>query len=680
MGQHRCCGINFINSTEACCNSVAYNNGTHICADLSSNAVTGCGNGTTCLRSSQKTALCNTCHFNISNSICFETNLNTKLNTIQPDLCMSDFKEILNNSQNASILTFVDHNLMPHTMYEYYIKVFNDAGNVSSATNSSTTEMGQPENLESPVPTVLSYNSVFVTWSLPKKPNGVISEYILYRSKWSTKEERIVYQGLGLSFLDMDELDPYTGYLYILSACTVSCTNVSASFLVYTEESIPTGVQPPLLKVISSTSIQVNWSLPIYPNGKIIFYNVTIFLFGEFRSLIPKDSLGEMMSLTVSGLLPFTSYTFRVYACSAKGCGSSSLASIVTFQAAPESILPPQAVVVSARKVELSWSSPKVPNGVILFYTLRRNLTVIYNGTQLNFTDVSISPATIYSYTVEVSTLGGNTVSNKTDVMTPESSPEGIAVPFLYAISSSSINVSWSLPDFANGVLISYSVYYQETDSSISKKSAGMNLSMLINGLKPFTLYLIRIEACTIVGCGLSDKAAVRTLEEPPIGQQPPTLIARSTSIVEVSWFPPDIPNGIVSSYQVERRSSLAIIPDIIYIGSRNDYIDTQLTAYTEYEYRVRSINSKGESLSEWRKVKTFEGIPENVQAPFVEVLNSSSIYAKWNPPNNLNGILIEYTLQVRLFSQTQSINVLKCCIKPSVREVQADGLLPFTR
>nr|XP_047132108.1 usherin isoform X3 [Hydra vulgaris] len=676
--QHKCCGTTYINSTELCCNYVGYNNVTDICANLSTYGVTGCGNGTSCLRSN-KMSLCDNCNFNKSNYSCYITipDYDPIISSFQSNLCPSDFTEILNNSQNASILTFIDNHLMPHTKYEYYIVVFNDAGNASSALNMSITEMGQPENLEAPVPTVLSSDKIFVIWSLPNKPNGQISEYILYRLKWSTKEERLVYRGLQLSFLDMDGLEPYTGYLYILSACTVSCTNISASVLAYTEEAIPVGVQAPLLQAISSNSIQVNWSTPTYPNGKIIFYNVTILVKDIYRSLIPNDSIGEMMSLTVSGLLPYNSYTFKVYACTSIGCSSSPSASATTLQAAPESILPPQITIINARMVELEWSPPKSPNGIILSYVLKRNLTVIYNGMQLNLSDVSVLPATLYIYTVGASTLGGYTESNITVVRTPESTPQGIALPNLYALSSSSINVSWSMPALSNGILISYTVYYQESDSLILKKPASLNFSVLITQLKTFTLYFVRIEACTIVGCGSSDKASVRTLEEPPVGQQSPTLFARGTTIVEISWVQPLFPNGIILNYQVERRSSM--VSYIIYVGLRTDYIDTQLTAYTEYEYRVRSVNSKGESISEWSKVRTFEGVPENVQPPFIEVLNSSSIFAKWDPPTTINGILIEYSLQIRLFSQPQLIEDIRCCIKPSVTKVQVDGLLPFT-
>ena len=593
---------------------------------------------------------------------------------------LQPFIKVLNSNKNPSLNSFVDTRLLPHTKYEYYVVGENTVGNVSSPLRSAITLMAGPEGLMPPTPTVISANKIAVVWTVPTTPNGRVTEYSLYRIKWTSKEERLVFKGLGLSHLDGAGLEPYTGYLYVISACTNSCTNKSATELVYTQQSIPTKVNAPILIAQSPYTMRVNWSSPLSPNGIITQYNVTMLVNGSYQSVLPEGNLGEMMTVLVLGLKPYTLYTFRIGACTTVGCAVGPDASKHTLQAAPIGVQPPRVVVLNARRVEVEWNEPSVKNGVITLYVLHRNDSIVSRQLARKYIDTSVLPDTYYGYVVEAFTTGGSAKSSTVIISTPESSPEGIPVPKMDAISFSSVNVSWSAPSSPNGVVISYALLYQEVDGHIMKRYAGSDYATTITDLKPFTLYLVRLEACTVIGCGTGERLTVHTLEAAPTGQNPPSLEAKTSRIVELTWNMPSTPNGVITKYQVERLEGLNGLPYIIYVGDRTHYIDTQLKPYTLYKYRVRSINKAGYTESTWAVVKTLEGIPEDINAPKIDVLSSTTVQATWNTPGRPNGVITSYEIRARRFSQTGNETTVKCCISANVLTSTVSGLLPATR
>lgn len=678
---HKCCDTSRILNTQQCCTTTGYDNSTSVCADRSSLTVNGCGDGKVCSLAQKATSYCNRCDFDVSKHVCgyVAGYYDETQNVTEPGICVTLFKEILENRRNPSILSFVDTALIPHTKYEYYVIGFNTAGNVTSGLSSTHTLMSRPEGLLPPVPTVISSSQIAVVWSPPTKPNGQISEYRLFRIKWITKEGVLLYTGVSTSHLDEKSLQPYTGYMYVLSVCTNQCTNISATDLVYTQQSVPENVKPPLLTAESAYMIRVEWSLPRKPNGVIVRYNVTQLIDGHFESILPKGNLGEMMMVEVKNLKPYTLYTFRVEACTQIGCTIGPAASERTLQAAPEGVNPPRVVVIGARTVEVEWTEPTVTNGVISYYVLYRNASVVYNNTGHSFIDNTVSPATLYTYSVEVYNAAGGTLSTGVSVVTPESSPQGIPVPVLYPLSSTSINVSWSPPLIPNGVIVKYAVFYQEIDDVIFKEDVGLLFFKILVGLKAFTLYRVRIEACTVRGCGTGDRGTARTFEGVPQGQAPPTFLSTTSSKIELKWNAPSLPNGNLTKYKVDRRQPQGP-PFLIYMGNRTDYIDSQLQPYTVYEYRVQFINSVGVAESKWVTHRTLESIPQDFAAPKIDVINSTAVRATWTNPGRPNGILKSFSIRARKFSQLGDERVVKCCIQANIFTTVVNGFLPATR
>lgn len=682
--QHKCCGTIRIDAGSQCCNANAYDNSTRVCADRSTTpTVTECGNGKTCALSQRAFSFCDRCDFDTSKHICsyVQGYFDPGQSTTNIGTCVSNYTQILVNTKNPVLFQHLDVGLLPHTKYDYYVVGQNLAGNVSSSLASIMTQMGVPESLLPPVPTVISSNQIAIAWSPPMKPNGVITKYELYRTKWSTKTEIRIYSGLSQSHLDDDALEPFTGYLYTLSVCTKLCANITASSLVYTEESTPANVKSPVIIPVSSTSLRVNWSLPDNPNGVIVKYNVTMLKGGVYVSILPPKSLGEMKSALVDGLTPYTVYTFRVEACTKMGCAVGPATSLRTMEALPQGMAKPRVIVLSANSVDIEWSEPGVKNGVIKHYVVYKNNTSVHQTTIRRYLDQDVKPAKYYSYVIEVFNEAGSAKSPAVIVKTPESSPTGIPIPFVKPLTSSAVNVTWSLPASPNGVITRFSILYQEIDGEISKMHSDGRLWLVVNGLKPYTFYNMRVEVCTKAGCGVGPKGIVRTKESVPFGQGPPDLEAKTSTMVEIKWLSPTTPNGEITEFQIERREGSSGLPFIIYIGIRNEYIDSQLKPYTMYEYRVRSRNIIGVTESTWNNVRTLEGIPEGLQPPQLKVVNSTAVLFTWDTPSRPNGVITGYSIRYRLFTSSTGNNVVeKCCFAADVFSTTMDGFKPATR
>ena len=110
---------------------------------------------------------------------------------------------------------------------------------------------------------------------------------------------------------------------------------------------------------------------PNQPNGNITEY----LLLQRQQPSDPPTVLfpGLVLSLSVSGLRPFTSYSFQVVAENGAGNVTSIPTSVTTLEAPPSSFAPPTVTVLSAREISVSWTAPGQLNGRLLGYQVYRD-------------------------------------------------------------------------------------------------------------------------------------------------------------------------------------------------------------------------------------------------------------------------------------------------------------------
>lgn len=255
-----------------------------------------------------------------------------------------------------------------------------------------------------------------LTWSAPEAPNGVITSYEVHRDG----EEIATVTG-DRKYTD-DGLTPNTLYSYTIEAFNVIGSTLSQVTNVRTLEGNPTGFEVLRLQALTAFTVMASWSAPTTPNGIIQRFELVRVTFGPEQVIVDEmvvfNGASDVFSTVVSGLLPFTDYTFLIRACTSGGCGSSGPSSVQTLEAPPSFQPAPNVTIQSATSVHVSWSSPPIPNGIITLYELRQrnspftgNGTVLISTTALQFVVQGLNPFTMYEFSVVSFTGAGGTRS-----------------------------------------------------------------------------------------------------------------------------------------------------------------------------------------------------------------------------------------------------------------------------
>ncbi|XP_071790086.1 usherin-like isoform X2 [Asterias amurensis] len=680
----QCCGAERITPSQACCNTMGYNPLTHVCADRATNVEGNCGGGMSCPISQAGMAYCNRCDFDKNTHVCARIDAQfvtaplppSGSNTGVDNICLSALESITIAGPNT--YTYLDEGLIPYTVYEYAITAHNSVGSATSEYSNGLTNEDIPRDVASPEWRVAAgvLDTIVLTWTPPAFPNGVITTYILRRDSIE------IFRGLATSLEDSQGIQPYQHYTYVLGACTsVGCAN-SPPVTAATLQDVPANLFDPVVTSIDATSVRITWRIPGRPNGVIQQYRIAEN--GQDDPIYVGDATG--FEYIHSGLSPFTSYEYSLVACTAAGCTTSNAVSVTTPEAPPQGVLSPVHVVVSSTVLELYWTQPAIPNGILTSYRLYRFNSLVYSGSSLMYTDTNLSPNTRYEYILQASTSAGGTNSSVYTCQTPDSAPEGISTPSLTVLSSTSISATWIPPTIPNGVVRRYGVVILSGTPEQRAFFSNLETSRIVENLTPFRLYDVRVEVCTDGGCGRGPKAFARTFEAPPLGQDQPTLKATGSTVVEVSWSPPSSPNGNITKYMIYRReygtSQLYLVYQAGPVETSFTNAGGDLLPFTLYEYRITVHNSEGISSSPWASVRTLEAPPQGVSRPDLESISSYAIKATWEEAAFPNGLITGYRIEHQMLADDPTLPnpvVPAATVDSSLTQTTFYGLAPFT-
>ena len=548
--------------------------------------------------------------------------------------------------------SYNDVGLVADTLYSYTIEAVNGGGSVVSSQNSIRTVPDLPDGIRPPNLVVLGATSIRVTWSRPERPNGVVSRYVLYMNNIPA------FTGIGFEHT-ATALTPFTLYSFYFEVCNQAGCASSITVSTLTDQSIPQGITPPTLNVLSATAIQVSWQPPTMPNGIIATYEIRRrFLNDPLTESIQHRNGPSILSFPNSGLSPFTAYEYRLRVFNGAGNAFSGWVSARTSEDTPSGVSLPafEDSDIFARNVTANWDPPTSPNGIITFYRLEYRLPLdprtnlpgtpvtaeVVPGNVTTATAVGLQPVTIYEFRVVAINGAGEGGGSFETVTTAEDIPESLQEIVVEGRTGVSLALSWSAPLVPNGVIREYLLYL---DGELVYRDVASMYTVL--RLQPFTSYTLQLVACTSAGCAFGNIQSVTTAETAPFGQPPPTLTAVSPRQVQVVWNVPTQPNGIITRYDILRQD-IGFPLTLVVIASVNDtfvYNDTTVRPASHYQYAVRAVNSAGQTESVFRPIMTPEAPPEGLSAPVLTVTSSSSILVTWNSPVQTNGNISEYQL-----------------------------------
>ncbi|KAI6647890.1 Usherin-like [Oopsacas minuta] len=420
-----------------------------------------------------------------------------------------------------------------------------------------------PTGLAPPTLTIISSSSILISWS----PASSESAILFYGVSRNFTE---IHQTTELEYTDTG-LSPNTIYTYTITATNNAGLSESGGTTDRTLEDAPTGVSPVMLTNIQARSLQASWSVPTQPNGDITVYNI-------FVSSDNGDELyfsGLALTTTISSLKPFTEYSFTLQVCTNTGCTNSSVSNITTLQDVPEQVSTPLASSIFSDSLQLSWSPPTQPNGIIIAYEVFQRQSPFtgpsvsidsLSGSELSVSVTGLNAFTEYEFAVLASTIIGGNLSENVRIRTSEAAPTEIQDPILTVLGAMSVQISWQNPTTPNAdSIIHHIIRTSPLPMSVIVSSTNTG-SFILPNLQPFTMYSFLLQVCNVAGCGNSSAVTITTDEHTPSGQSPPIIISSYPNNISLGWDPPSLPNGIITSYTLSRRlPSLTLSSQLIH-------------------------------------------------------------------------------------------------------------------
>nr|XP_014343878.1 PREDICTED: phosphatidylinositol phosphatase PTPRQ [Latimeria chalumnae] len=573
----------------------------------------------------------------------------------------------LNSSSNStdSVLS----NLRKYSQYWITVSastVFGNGNMISDVLNLTTLDDvpdSAPENITY---RTITSTEVEITFLPPITPNGVILWYTIYLTMQNGTEQHIL--NTTLLKQNITGLKEYTRYIVVLSASTRKGEGVqSQPVTILTGEGAPSS--PPhslLLKQLSDVSVKLSWKPPVEPNGAILFYTVYIW------SATMENMINATETFVILDGLK-NNYEYHAYVTANTRFGDGGVKSAnITFKTSEGSPSDPPGNIsyinISSSSIQVFWTQPSKPNGIIKYFTIYyANSSGIFNQTITGFDEYNLKNASLsaplnnlakfsqYLLWITASTaLGdGNQSSEVISVYTDEDVPEGPVHNLTYQnLSSMAINVSWFPPSKPNG-----RVFYHVTLSSWDFQENQLffitnETNQLIEGLNKYTDYILEVTPATAKGLSNNTTSQLNIKTDEDIPETPPviTLLRNLTATsVELSWDPPQQPNGVILSYNVElsgpeRNQS--------YSTYNTSFIFSDLVLFTPYNVSVSARTIKGVGPSAILVFYTDESEPSAPPQNLTLVnYTLDSVSLMWDPSPSPNGVVLLYGFRVVEYS-----------------------------
>ncbi|XP_078318089.1 receptor-type tyrosine-protein phosphatase delta-like isoform X3 [Crassostrea virginica] len=166
-------------------------------------------------------------------------------------------------------------------------------------------------------------------------------------------------------------------------------------------------------------------------------------------------------------------------------------------------------------------------------------------------------------------------------------------------------------------------------------------------------------------------------------GTPPRYVVAKAlnTNTIQVSWLPPEKPNGVIQGYRVFYTLQ-ADLPIILWNNKEvqsntNETIITGLKPNDTYTICVLAYSSKGEGpVSQLITVITNEGIPSQPRNIYAVVSGPNTIDVSWEPPSQTRNRVKEYWVY---YNDTYLKQENKAVVQGTETKYQLQDLTPDT-
>ncbi|XP_075597349.1 receptor-type tyrosine-protein phosphatase delta isoform X19 [Balearica regulorum gibbericeps] len=401
-----------------------------------------------------------------------------------------------------------------------------------------------PKPPGTPVVTESTATSITLTWD-SGNPEPV-SYYIIQHKPKNSEEPYKEIDGVATTRYSVAGLSPYSEYEFrVVAVNNIGRGPPSEPVSTRTSEQAPSSAPRNVqARMLSSTTILVQWEEPEEPNGQIQGYRVyyTMDPTQHVNSWM-KHNVADSHITTIGNLVPQKTYSVKVLAFTSVGDGPlSSDIQVITQTGVPGQPLNFKAEPESETSILLSWTPPR--SDTISSYEL-----VYKDGEHGEEQRVSTEPATSYRlqglkpnslYLFRLAARSPQGLGASTAEISARTMQSMFAKNFhVKAVMKTSVLLSWEIPENYNSAL-PFKILYD--DGKMVVEVDGRATQKLITNLKPETSYSFVLTNRGNSAGGLQHRVTAKTA--PDVLRTKPVFIGKTNLDGMITVELPEVPSN----------------------------------------------------------------------------------------------------------------------------------------
>ncbi|XP_022429433.1 receptor-type tyrosine-protein phosphatase delta isoform X35 [Delphinapterus leucas] len=410
-----------------------------------------------------------------------------------------------------------------------------------------------PKPPGTPVVTESTATSITLTWD-SGNPEPV-SYYIIQHKPKNSEEPYKEIDGVATTRYSVAGLSPYSDYEFrVVAVNNIGRGPPSEPVLTQTSEQAPSSAPRDVqARMLSSTTILVQWKEPEEPNGQIQGYRV-------YYTMDPtqhvnnwmKHNVADSQITTIGNLVPQKTYSVKVLAFTSIGDGPlSSDIQVITQTGVPGQPLNFKAEPESETSILLSWTPPR--SDTIASYELvykdgehgKEQRITIEPGTSYRLQ--GLRPNSLYYFRLAARSpqgLGASTAEISARTMQSTVFAKNFHVK---AVMKTSVLLSWEIPENYNSAM-PFKILYD--DGKMVEEVDGRATQKLIVNLKPEKSYSFVLTNRGNSAGGLQHRVTAKTA--PDVLRTKPAFIGKTNLDGMITVQLPEVPaNENIKGYYI---------------------------------------------------------------------------------------------------------------------------------
>ncbi|XP_075303136.1 receptor-type tyrosine-protein phosphatase delta isoform X25 [Opisthocomus hoazin] len=401
-----------------------------------------------------------------------------------------------------------------------------------------------PKPPGTPVVTESTATSITLTWD-SGNPEPV-SYYIIQHKPKNSEEPYKEIDGVATTRYSVAGLSPYSEYEFrVVAVNNIGRGPPSEPVSTRTSEQAPSSAPRNVqARMLSSTTILVQWEEPEEPNGQIQGYRVYYTMDpAQHVNSWMKHNVADSHITTIGNLVPQKTYSVKVLAFTSVGDGPlSSDIQVITQTGVPGQPLNFKAEPESETSILLSWTPPR--SDTISSYEL-----VYKDGEHGEEQRVSTEPTTSYRlqglrpnslYLFRLAARSPQGLGASTAEISARTMQSMFAKNFhVKAVMKTSVLLSWEIPENYNSAL-PFKILYD--DGKMVVEVDGRATQKLITNLKPETSYSFVLTNRGNSAGGLQHRVTAKTA--PDVLRTKPVFIGKTNLDGMITVELPEVPSN----------------------------------------------------------------------------------------------------------------------------------------